>query len=167
MRRNILTNQVDNSLQVHCYWAQPCPAPGLPGCPYDGKAKPLHRWPQHGLSIWEDPSDGHSCTGGPAPLPAGISGIAALNPATGGMVNPNMAPVLDPATVPFQEGWIKLRGIPFAVSKADICAFFSVSHCPPGLSSLLTSFKIGRATSGLALDSFVTRLANVAGATLS
>ncbi|EIE26777.1 hypothetical protein COCSUDRAFT_64653 [Coccomyxa subellipsoidea C-169] len=63
--------------------------------------------------------------GGPAPLPAGISGIAALNPATGGMVNPNMAPVLDPATVPFQEGWIKLRGIPFTITKPDICSFFS------------------------------------------
>jgi hypothetical protein len=70
--------------------------------------------------------------GGPAPLPAGISGIAALNPATGGMVNPNMAPVLDPATVPFQEGWIKLRGIPFAITKQDICSFFSVrNHLPP------------------------------------
>jgi len=108
---------------------------------YGGKAKPLHCWPEHGLSIWEVSSGGYSCAGGPAPLPAGISGIAALNPATGGMVNPNMAPVLDPATVPFQEGWIKLRGIPFAVSKADICAFFSVRYCPPASSYLQASFK--------------------------
>ena len=71
--------------------------------------------------------------GGP-PLPPGISGIAALNSSLGGgvnpnLVNPNVAPVIDPATVPFQEGWVKIRGIPPGTGKKELCAFFSVSPC--------------------------------------
>ncbi len=69
--------------------------------------------------------------GGP-PLPPGISGIAALNSSLGGgvnpnLVNPNVAPVVDPSTVPFQEGWVKIRGIPPGTGKKELCAFFSVS----------------------------------------
>ena len=70
-------------------------------------------------------------TGGP-PLPPGISGIAALNSSLGGgvnpnLVNPNVAPVVDPSTVPFQEGWVKIRGIPPGVGKKELCVFFGVS----------------------------------------
>ena len=69
--------------------------------------------------------------GGP-PLPPGISGIAALNSSLGGgvnpnLVNPNVAPVVDPSTVPFQEGWVKIRGIPPGVGKKELCVFFGVS----------------------------------------
>jgi hypothetical protein len=31
--------------------------------------------------------------------------------------------MMEPGGMPTQEGWIKLRGIPFSVTKADICAF--------------------------------------------
>jgi len=75
--------------------------------------------------------------GGP-PLPPGISGIAALNSSLGGgvnpnLVNPNVAPVVDPATVPFQEGWVKIRGIPPGTGKPELCAFFSVSSLTAGM----------------------------------
>lgn len=43
------------------------------------------------------------------------------------LVNPNVAPVVDPSTVPFQEGWVKIRGIPPGTGKKELCAFFSVS----------------------------------------
>ena len=77
--------------------------------------------------------NGRHHAGGP-PLPPGISGIAALNSSLGGgvnpnLVNPNVAPVVDPATVPFQEGWVKIRGIPPGTGKKELCAFFSVSPC--------------------------------------
>ncbi|KAK9801404.1 hypothetical protein WJX73_006914 [Symbiochloris irregularis] len=65
------------------------------------------------------------------PLPPGISGVAALNPALATMMqgNPLLAGMVnhgpvDAADVPFQEGWLKLRGIPFTVTKPDIVRFF-------------------------------------------
>ena len=80
-----------------------------------------------------------ACHAGGPPLPPGISGIAALNSSLGGgvnpnLVNPNVAPVVDPSTVPFQEGWVKIRGIPPGTGKKELCAFFSVS--PPISASL-------------------------------
>ena len=66
------------------------------------------------------------------PLPSGISGMAALNPNALTMhANPSLASLMnasiDPAAVPEQEGWVKLRGIPFTSTKADIIHFFHVS----------------------------------------
>ena len=66
------------------------------------------------------------------PLPPGISGVAALNPALATMMqgNPMLAGMMhgaiNGAEVPFQEGWLKLRGIPFTVTKPDIVRFFEV-----------------------------------------
>jgi hypothetical protein len=81
----------------------------------------------------------HAAAGMLAPLPAGISGLAALNPGMAGIVNA-VPPHLDPATVPIQEGWVKLRGIPFTVTKADICKFFEVgcARVPAAISPLST-----------------------------
>ena len=70
------------------------------------------------------------------PLPPGISGVAALNPTMATMMsgNPMMAGMVggqlmgNASGAPFQEGWLKLRGIPFNVAKADIIRFFVVGH---------------------------------------
>jgi hypothetical protein len=61
-----------------------------------------------------------------APLPAGISGVAALNPGLAGIPGA-MPAVLDPATMPVQEGWVKLRGIPFTITNSSRSAV----HCSP------------------------------------
>ena len=93
-----------------------------------------HSW-QHNACLWQRAHHAIEAplhdAGGP-PLPPGISGIAALNSSLGGgvnpnLVNPNVAPVVDPSTVPFQEGWVKIRGIPPGVGKKELCAFFGVS----------------------------------------
>ena len=68
------------------------------------------------------------------PLPPGISGVAALNPTMATMMsgNPMMAGMMggslmpNASGAPFQEGWLKLRGIPFNVAKTDIIRFFAV-----------------------------------------
>lgn len=39
---------------------------------------------------------------------------------------PMPVPGLDAGAMPGQEGWIKLRGIPFSVTKGDICTFLQV-----------------------------------------
>ena len=56
-------------------------------------------------------------------------GLPALPPSQPNLVmNPLMANVLGGLSaedVPFQEGWLKLRGIPFSVTKTDIIAFFA------------------------------------------
>ncbi len=58
-----------------------------------------------------------------------MGGLPALAPAPPALVmNPLMANVLGGLSaedVPFQEGWLKLRGIPFSVTKTDIIAFFA------------------------------------------
>lgn len=59
------------------------------------------------------------------PLPPGISGATALNPGLAFAPPANVA-ALDGSEVPLQEGWLKLRGIPFNVAKPDIIAFFQV-----------------------------------------
>ena len=68
-------------------------------------------------------------------------GLPALPPSQPNLVmNPLMANVLGGLSaedVPFQEGWLKLRGIPFSVTKTDIIAFFaarSPTHCTASLS---------------------------------
>jgi splicing factor U2AF subunit len=65
-----------------------------------------------------------------APLVSGISGLTALNPALGALAqsNPNIAVALekaiDPDEVPFEEGYVKLRGFPPVVTKQHIVEFF-------------------------------------------
>ena len=64
-----------------------------------------------------------------------VGGLPALPPSQPNLVmNPLMANVLGGLSaedVPFQEGWLKLRGIPFSVTKTDIIAFFSArAHTP-------------------------------------
>ncbi len=65
-----------------------------------------------------------------APLVSGIYGLTALNPALSALVqsNPNIALVMekgiDPDEVPFEEGWVKLRGFPPVVTKQHIVEFF-------------------------------------------
>jgi hypothetical protein len=58
-----------------------------------------------------------------------MGGLPALAPAPPALVmNPLMANVLGGLSaddVPFQEGWLKLRGIPFSVTKPDIIQFFA------------------------------------------
>ena len=90
---------------------------------------------QHSACFWQRARHATEAplhaAGGP-PLPPGISGIAALNSSLGGgvnpnLVNPNVAPVVDPSTVPFQEGWVKIRGIPPGVGKKELCVFFGAS----------------------------------------
>lgn len=74
------------------------------------------------------------------PLPPGLSGIAALNPLLTNVMVTNpalvglMAGNFNAAEVPFQEGWVKLRGIPFNISKAEIIQFFEVRLLTPGVS---------------------------------
>lgn len=69
------------------------------------------------------------------PLTINISGVAALNPAMAGQVqtNPALAGLMfgsiNQAAVPIEEGWVKLRGLDPAITKADICTFFQV-HPP-------------------------------------
>eukprot|EP00884_Botryococcus_braunii_P021068 jgi/Botrbrau1/7645/Bobra.0159s0089.4 len=64
------------------------------------------------------------------PLPPGLSGIAALNPMLSNVMVTNPALVglmsgnINAAEVPNEEGWVKLRGIPFNISKAEIIRFF-------------------------------------------
>lgn len=71
------------------------------------------------------------------PLPPGLSGIAALNPMLSNVMVTNPALVglmsgnINAAEVPIQEGWVKLRGIPFNISKAEIIRFFEVTLCLP------------------------------------
>ena len=83
------------------------------------------------------------CTGlmQTGPLPPGISGVAALNPTMATMMsgNPMMAGMMGGTLMggatgaPFQEGWLKLRGIPFNVAKSDIIRFFAVGPIEGGL----------------------------------
>ena len=64
------------------------------------------------------------------PLPAGISGLSALNPQLASVVqtNPTIAAAMtsgiDEDQVPFEEGWVKLRGFPPVVTKDHIVEFF-------------------------------------------
>ena len=64
-----------------------------------------------------------------------MGGLPALAPAPPALVmNPLMANVLGGLSaddVPFQEGWLKLRGIPFSVTKIDIIQFFTARHPHP------------------------------------
>lgn len=64
-----------------------------------------------------------------------MGGLPALAPAPPALVmNPLMANVLGGLSaddVPFQEGWLKLRGIPFSVTKTDIIQFFTARHSHP------------------------------------
>ncbi|KAK9825489.1 hypothetical protein WJX74_001008 [Apatococcus lobatus] len=83
--------------------------------------------PRSATSMAGPPGDFGLTMGGP--LPSGISGMAALNPNALTMhANPSLASLMnasiDPAAVPEQEGWVKLRGIPFTSTKADIIHFF-------------------------------------------
>ena len=81
---------------------------------------------------------GHAGLTQVGPLPPGISGVAALNPALATMMqgNPMLAGMMQQhgavngSEVPFQEGWLKLRGIPFTVTKPDIVRFFEVGGLP-------------------------------------
>lgn len=65
-----------------------------------------------------------------APLVSGISGLTALNPALTSFwqSNPNIAVAMekgiDADEVPFEEGWVKLRGFPPVVTKTHILEFF-------------------------------------------
>lgn len=71
------------------------------------------------------------------PLPTGITGLAALNPALCAMVqtNPGITAMITAGIsedeVPFEEGWVKLRGIPGSTTKAEISEFFKAAA--PGL----------------------------------
>ena len=61
-----------------------------------------------------------------AALPVGLPALPPSQPNL--VMNPLMANVLGGLSaedVPFQEGWLKLRGIPFSVTKTDIIAFFA------------------------------------------
>lgn len=65
-----------------------------------------------------------------APVHSGVSGLTVLNPALASLVqaNPSLAIVMtqgiDEDEVPFEEGWVKLRGFPPAVTKPHIVEFF-------------------------------------------
>lgn len=65
------------------------------------------------------------------PLVSGVSGIAVLNASLGLQVQSHpsilndLADRIDREDVPFEEGWVKLRGFPPSISKSDIVAFFS------------------------------------------
>lgn len=65
------------------------------------------------------------------PLPSGITGLAALNPALSALVstNPGIAAMMTSSIaedeVPFEEGYVKLRGFPKTVTKQEVVAFFS------------------------------------------
>ena len=65
------------------------------------------------------------------PLPAGITGLTALNPALAALIqtNPGIAAMMTAGIaedeVPFEEGWVKVRGFPRSVTKADLIAFFA------------------------------------------
>lgn len=66
------------------------------------------------------------------PLASGITGLAALNPALSALVatNPGIAAMMTSSIeedeVPFEAGYVKLRGFPRTVTKQDIIAFFKV-----------------------------------------
>ena len=70
-----------------------------------------------------------------------MGGLPALAPAPPALVmNPLMANVLGGLSaddVPFQEGWLKLRGIPFSVTKTDIIQFFTARRFHPRTACLL------------------------------
>lgn len=65
-----------------------------------------------------------------APVHSGVSGLTVLNPALASLVqaNPGLINVLisgiDEDEVPFEEGWVKLRGFPPSVTKSHIVDFF-------------------------------------------
>lgn len=80
----------------------------------------------------------HSVAGVPLPglytigqYLSGVSGLTALNPALAQLVQTNpaiaaaMTAGIDEDEVPFEEGWVKLRGFPPAVTKGHIAEFFS------------------------------------------
>ena len=68
------------------------------------------------------------------PLPSGITGLTALNPALAALVssNPGVAHMMTAGIngdeVPFERGWVKLRGVPAVVTKADIIGLFKASE---------------------------------------
>lgn len=79
----------------------------------------------------------HSVAGVPLPglytiglLSSGVSGLTALNPALASLVqtNPGIAAIMtagiEEEEVPFEEGYVKLRGFPQSVTKAHIAQFF-------------------------------------------
>ena len=86
------------------------------------------------------------------PLPPGISGVAALNPTMATMMsgNPMMAGMMGGTLMggatgaPFQEGWLKLRGIPFNVAKSDIIRFFAVEPAWSIEKGTLQGWKVSR-----------------------
>ena len=84
-------------------------------------------WVRRDLAVAGIPLPGLYTVG---PLTSGISGLTALNPALASLVqtNPGIAAAmtagLDEDEVPFEEGWVKLRGFPPGVTKAQIAEFF-------------------------------------------
>jgi splicing factor U2AF subunit len=80
----------------------------------------------------------HSVAGVPLPglytratYLSGVSGLTALNPALAQLVQSNPAAAaamtagIDEDEVPFEEGWVKLRGFPPAVTKRHVAEFFA------------------------------------------
>lgn len=71
------------------------------------------------------------------PVASGITGLSALNPSLASLVstNPGIAAMLTASInedeVPYEEGYIKLRGFPPTVTKADIVEF--IKGCSPTL----------------------------------
>eukprot|EP00890_Picochlorum_soloecismus_P000464 jgi/Picsp_1/1418/NSC_04897-R1_protein len=64
------------------------------------------------------------------PLSSGVAGLTILNPSLATLIQkaPAMvemiASTIEEEEVPFEEGWVKLRGFPTTVTKDDIIAFF-------------------------------------------
>ncbi|EFN58712.1 hypothetical protein CHLNCDRAFT_50180 [Chlorella variabilis] len=71
------------------------------------------------------------------PVTSGITGLSALNPSLASLVatNPGIAAMMTAGInddeVPFEEGYVKLRGFPATVTKADMVAF--LKSCGPEL----------------------------------
>jgi splicing factor U2AF subunit len=69
---------------------------------------------------------------GITPLVSGITGLSALNPSLAALVatNPGIASMMvagiNEDEVPFEEGYVKLRGLPPTTTKPDIQAFMQV-----------------------------------------
>lgn len=64
------------------------------------------------------------------PLSSGVAGLTVLNPSLATLIQkaPAMADMIastiEEEEVPFEEGWVKLRGFPTTVTKDDIITFF-------------------------------------------
>lgn len=64
------------------------------------------------------------------PLSSGVAGLTVLNPSLATLIQKSPAMVdviastIEEEEVPFEEGWVKLRGFPTTVTKDDIITFF-------------------------------------------